>query len=60
LIAVGGATSSTNYAYAADQHSASTANLSVSGAVSSTTSNYGSYTYGNIIAAGGLSSAHSH
>jgi hypothetical protein len=60
LIAVGGATSSTNYAYAADNHSASTANLSVSGAVTSTSSNYGSHTYVNIIAAGGLSNAHSH
>jgi hypothetical protein len=60
LVAVNGATSSTNYAYAGDQHSASTANLSVSGALSSTSSNYGSHTYVDVIAAGGLSAAHSH
>jgi hypothetical protein len=60
LIAVGGTTGTTNYAYAGDQHSASTANLSVSGALTSTSSNYGSHTYVNIIAAGGLSNAHSH
>lgn len=60
LIAVGGTTSSTNYAYAADQHSATTANLSVSGAVSTTSNNNGSNTYLNIIAAGGVSSGRSH
>jgi hypothetical protein len=60
LIAVGGTTSSTNFAYAGDSHKASTANLSVSGALTSTSSNYGSHTYVNIIAAGGLSNAHSH
>lgn len=60
LVALNGATSSTNYAYAADKHSASTANLSVSGAVTSTSTNHGTYTYANIIAAGGLSGAHSH
>ena|SRR5580704_14983671 len=60
LIAVGGTTGTTNYAYAGDQHSASTANLSVSGALTSTSSNYGSHTYVDVIAAGGLSAAHSH
>jgi hypothetical protein len=60
LVALNGATSSTNYAYAGDKHSASTANLSVSGALTSTSSNYGSHTYVDVIAAGGLSAAHSH
>jgi hypothetical protein len=60
LIAVGGTTGETTSAYGAGQHSASTADLSVSGAVSTTSTNHGTYTYLDVIAAGGISSAHSH
>ena len=60
LIAVGGTTSETTAAYGAGHTRANTTDLSVSGAASVTTTNHGSYGYLNIIAAGGVSSAHSH
>lgn len=56
LIAVGGETSSTNFSYAADKKSATTANLSVSGAVSVSNNNV----WLNVIAAGGTSAGRSH